>query len=719
MAEVARNVLARVGGAFSGCLFAPPKHDQETERERWDSRFAFILAACGSAIGLGNLWRFPALAFEYGGGAFFLPYLLALFMIGIPLSVLELALGQVVQSGDIACFGSMHRRLRGVGFASVFGAFMVVCYYNVIVSWACVYFVNSFQSPLPWDVPDDATGEAVLQPANDFFESTLQLTAPDDRADRIAGDLYAGLIFVWVSIAAIVWKGVSRTSKVVYVTMIVPMITLLILLIRGATLEGASDGVRAYIGEWDFSVLQNGAAWSDAVGQIFFSIGVTFGVMTAYSSYNSRFQNVVSDALIISLTNSGVSVIAGFAVFSVLGWLSTRTGIAINDLSFSGPSLAFVTYPQALAELPAANFFNILFFITLFFLGIDSAFSLVEAVCTAVKDSAKYYKVSRGTITAIVCAVGFFIGGIYLTNLGLFFLDTVDNYVSNVGMLFVGFMESFSAGWIYRLEEYVEISGQRAVYALTAAWVLGPVLGMIIGTTSVNYAGLIIGLIIVIGGSFFAAQIAEHNVPMDEDSVWRNRSRMWTLFMFPVESLRGDLNAVIKREGDGFDPDSKWAIPLAWSILMKFFIPPVLIILLCLKFDAYVQEGGVEGYPAIYQAVGTLVSVVLILMVFIPAIKPELLAGWIPNALTGAQTLGALQPIRDDEDAEVEKLTPKGFGDEDDSELSVAIGDTDDRGIELQEASAQKKISDSTSNSSIKDDDEPQKSITLAADTEV
>lgn len=684
------SALTTVRNTVFGCFFGPPKHDQETNRERWDSRLAFILAASGSAIGLGNLWRFPQLAYQWGGGAFFIPYLLALFFIGIPLFVLELALGQVVQSGDVACFGSMHRRLRGVGFASVFGSFTVVCYYNVIIVWALVYLVNSFRSPLPWDVPEGATGEDVFKPSDDFFNNQV-LQAGGTQASIIVGDNFGGLLFVWGAIAAIVWKGVSRTSKVVYVTMIVPLITLFILLIRGVTLEGAGDGVIQYIGQWDMSVLENGTVWSRAVVQIFFSIGVTFGIMTAYSSYNSRFQNVVADALIIAFTNSGVSIVAGFVVFSVLGWLSQRSGIPITSDDFpavGGVFLAFATYPQALAEVPGANFFNFLFFLTLFFLGIDSAFSLVEAVCTAVKDSAKYNHLSRGAVTSIVSVTGFLIGCLYITNLGLDFLDVVDQYV-NSGMILVGFMESFSSSWIYRIAEHTKICGDRAVYTLMAAWIGSTVIAVIIATLSIAWVGLLVGLLLCLFGSIAAVYLVEHNLPDDEAyEMWRHRSKEYTLFLFPIESLRADLNAVIKREGDGFDPDSKWAIPFVWSLFLRYFITPVLIIMLALELQGYVDTNGLaDPVKAKYHAAGVVVFLVVVLLTFVPAIRPELLDGWIPAALSGVQTFGVLKPMRkQDKEHEDHRLLTEEHGATNKEEpesltLSVEKGDHDE--IEL------------------------------------
>lgn len=296
---------------------------KQTARERWTSRNSFLCATIGSAIGIGNFWRFPALCFKFGGGVFFLPYLLSLFFLGIPLLILEVGLGQSYQGGDAIVFGKMHPRLRAVGLASIWASFVYVGYFCVIIGWFVRMFIFSFYDPLPW------AGDEFMTNAQGSFPWAISgiLEANTDRAAIPTKMSYlnaASFAFVWLSIWASLFFGVKATGKhhgkLAYFTMGLPMIIVLIILIRGLTLPNAGYGLLEYIGTWDMSVLRNSTSmWSEACAQIFVSIGVTYGIMSAYASYNKTKENVNTNSWIIAICNSSYSIITGFAVFSALG----------------------------------------------------------------------------------------------------------------------------------------------------------------------------------------------------------------------------------------------------------------------------------------------------------------------------------------------------------------------------------------------------------------
>ena len=244
-----------------------------TTRDRWGSKIAFIMAAVGFAIGFGNVWRFPSLAYEYGGGAFFIPYIMALLFIGIPLAILEVSLGQYHQTGDVGVFGSIHRRLKGVGLGSVIAAWVVVTYYTPLIAWVINAFFDTFRNAAIWK---NATGSE----AYDYFldhiigEKTL---GPDFRPTRMVWANVGYIAVTWFVIWLCLAWGIETTGKVTYFTMGLPAILIFVFLGRAVSLPGSSDGINAYIGEWDMSVLVNQPeCWSRAVSQIFFSIGVTF-----------------------------------------------------------------------------------------------------------------------------------------------------------------------------------------------------------------------------------------------------------------------------------------------------------------------------------------------------------------------------------------------------------------------------------------------------------
>jgi len=228
------------------------------ERERWINRPTFILAAIGSAIGLGNFWRFPYLTYKYGGAPFFFPYLMCLFFMGIPLLLMELSLGQKFQRGDISVFRGIHPRLAGVGLASVFSAYIITWYYNVIISWSLVYFIAAFKSPLPWS-KDNTDWVSRCDPttttrAEEFFNIDVIRFYDDDCKAYEDGDasqfsVYAfiAVLVVWLFCFLAIFKGVKSSSYIVWVTVPLPIIFIIVMIINNTRLEGAGNGVKQYL----------------------------------------------------------------------------------------------------------------------------------------------------------------------------------------------------------------------------------------------------------------------------------------------------------------------------------------------------------------------------------------------------------------------------------------------------------------------------------------
>ena len=414
-------------------------------RDRWPSRTAFIYAAIGSAVGLGNVWRYPYLVHKFGGGAFLIPYLIALFVIGIPLLILELGIGQMIQRGAVDSFASIRKKFSGLGWWALFTACIVISYYVVIMSWSLIYLVASFGSQ--WSLDTETY----------FFSNVLQIS--DGLAEGTSGALaslggivpaiFIGLLISWILIYFAIWKGVKSVSKVVMITVPLPIILLIVLLIRTLTLDGSMIGIAAYLIP-DFDVLFSPEVWIAAFSQIFFSLSLAFGIMIAYSSYNKKESDTNKNAFTIGITNSVISIVAGFVVFGTLGFMATQEGVAVADVVASGPGLAFVVFPKALSLMPLASFFSILFFLMLITLAIDSAFSLVEALNTTITDK---IKMKKQHVALIVCTLGFLAGRIYTTNGGLYLLDIVDHFMINISLIVIGILECIAVGWIFGAEK--------------------------------------------------------------------------------------------------------------------------------------------------------------------------------------------------------------------------------------------------------------------------
>lgn len=405
------------------------------KREQWTSRTAFFLAATGSAIGLGNIWRFPYICFKYGGGAFLIPYLVALFSAGIPLMILEFSLGHKYQLSAPLAFAKVHKKLEWLGWFALLVAFGIVAYYTVIMGWCFNYMFHSIK--LSWG---ENTGGF-------FYEKFLALSKNVFTIGSIRPLIFAGLIATWIWIVLSVWKGAKTIGKVVYVTVTLPWLCLLIFVIRGLTLPGAIDGLSYYLTP-NFAALKDPKVWLAAYSQVFFSLSIGFGVMIAYASFLPKKSDIVNNAFLVSLANAGTSFAGGLAVFSTLGYYAHTTGLSVPDVVKSGPSLAFITYPTIISLLPfACSFFGILFFLMLLTLGVDSAFSLVEAGTAGIIDKWKKKRIPINFAFGIAAVIA---GLIFTTKAGLYWLDIVDYFMSNFGLVIVALLECIFLGYLYR-----------------------------------------------------------------------------------------------------------------------------------------------------------------------------------------------------------------------------------------------------------------------------
>ncbi|MFC2150059.1 sodium-dependent transporter [Calditrichota bacterium] len=408
-------------------------------REHWSSRTSFVMAAVGSAIGLGNVWRFPYICYQNGGGAFFIPYFFALFTCGFPLLMVEYAMGKRAQGGGPHAMQAIRPILSWAGWFASLCAFVIVIYYCSIMAWSWDYIWYSIN--LSWG-----------SNAESFFRSELLgLSSGPGELGGIQIPILIGLVLTWLAIVAILWKGIGAVGKVVMITVPLPLFCLVILAIRGLTLPGAIDGVTYYL-QSDFSKLGDPRVWLAAYGQILFSLSLGQAILIAYASYLPKNSDVSNNAFMTGLLNCGFSFFAGFAVFSALGFLAYQVGVPVQDVVKSGPDLAFITYPTIISLLPFwAPFFGIIFFLMLVTLGIDSAFALVEALTTPLKD-ATGWKNSKVVIS--VGVIGLACGIIFVTRGGFYWLDIVDHYISDFGLVTVALVECIAVGWIFGAKKF-------------------------------------------------------------------------------------------------------------------------------------------------------------------------------------------------------------------------------------------------------------------------
>ncbi len=427
-------------------------------RERWDKQAAFIMAAIGSAIGLGNVWRFPYMAYDNGGGAFFIPYVIALITTGIPLLSLEYFLGIRYQTGPTEAYGKLKKHTNFIGWFALIVSAMITIYYTVIMGWTWEYMYHSIG--VKW------AGNA----KNFFYSDILGLSSGIGEIGGIKLPIVIGNLLTWIAIFLIIFKGVKVVGKVVNWTVGLPWLLLLILIIRGITLKGAALGLEYYL-KPNFEKLADPKVWLAAYGQIFFSLSLGFGIMIAYASYLPKNSDINTNAWVVSFANCATSFFAGFAVFSILGYLAVQSNVPVEKVIKSGPGLAFVVYPQAISKLPGGivsqSIFGIAFFFMLLTLGIDSAFSLVEAIVTGLKDS---FKFNREKTAFWVSFIGFILGTIYATKAGLYWLDVVDHWM-NWGLIIVGLLEAILIGWYLDTKEIIKDIDSTSSIKLGRFWI--------------------------------------------------------------------------------------------------------------------------------------------------------------------------------------------------------------------------------------------------------
>lgn len=408
-------------------------------REQWKSEFGFLLAAVGSAIGLGNIWRFSYLAYEHGGGAFLIPYLTALITAGIPLLILEYAIGHERIGSAPLAYHKVSPHWEWLGWWAVcLVMFGIVLYYSVVIAWCLNYFLYSFD--LAWGSDPDSY----------FFKRFLKVADSPGAIGEIRTPILFSLACVWLLNWWVVYcgvqKGIELANRILMPTL---LILTFILVLWSLTLDGAWEGLKAYVTP-DFSKLAHPKVWIDAYSQIFFTLSLGFGIMIVYASYLPAKANLTGTALLTALINSGFSLFAGIAVFSVLGFMANAEGKALGEVVSESIGLAFVVYPKALSLMPAGNLFGAVFFLCLVVAGFSSAISIIEAFVSAMVDKFGY---SRKPLVSLICALGFFGAVLFTTEAGLLWLDIVDHFITHYGLVLVGIFECLVVGWLFNIRK--------------------------------------------------------------------------------------------------------------------------------------------------------------------------------------------------------------------------------------------------------------------------
>lgn len=405
-------------------------------RSQWGTRAGFILAAIGSAVGLGNIWRFPAVAYENGGGAFFIPYLFALLTAGIPILIMEFTMGQKYRGSAPLTFRRMNKKTEFIGWWAVLVSFVISTYYSVIIAWAISYSFFSFNQSWGTDTEGFLFGEY------------LQLSDMPGEIGGLVPGVLIPLIVVWILVLGILFRGVQKGIEIAnrfFIPLLI--VVFIIIVIRAVTLPGALDGLNAFFTP-DFDQILSPDVWIAAYGQIFFSLSIAFAIMITYSSYLPKKSDITNNAFIVGFGNSGFELLAGIGVFGILGFMAYSSGVNIDEVVAGGVGLAFVVFPAIINELPAFNgLFGLLFFISLTLAGITSLMSITETYVAALVDK---FNITRAKAVLIGGGLAAVISLLYASKGGLYFLDNVDYFINQFGVAMIGLVEVVLIAWVLR-----------------------------------------------------------------------------------------------------------------------------------------------------------------------------------------------------------------------------------------------------------------------------
>ncbi|KAI0226901.1 Sodium- and chloride-dependent taurine transporter [Lamellibrachia satsuma] len=486
--------------------------DGKPKRETWSRKIDFLLACIGFSVGLGNVWRFPYLCYKNGGVVFLIPYFIFVLIGGLPLFYLEVAIGQFMSQGGITAW-KICPIFQGIGWATTVVIFYINCYYNVILAWSFYYMFASFTTKLPWEgcnntwntvncstfseVASRANNSQLVDSTTEFWErKVLGISDSITEVGTIKWDLALCLLFAWFVILVCIWNGIKTSGKVMYFTATSPYIFMFILLIRGCMLPGALEGIKFYIwsDDWMASLkkLGNLQVLVDAGTQIFFSSSISLGALTALGSYNKFKHDSYRDSMIFAATNSCTSILAGFVIFSVLGFMAHEQGVEVSAVAESGPGLAFIAYPKAVSQLPAAPIWSILFFFMLILLGLDSQFVGVEGFVTACVDAFPILQSTKNRHIFLVCTciANFCVGLTMVTNGGMYVFQLMDYYSGSRIVMLIACCECMAIAWTYGLNRFYDnvemMLGYRPNPYMWICWlVISPCFCMVIFLMSI------------------------------------------------------------------------------------------------------------------------------------------------------------------------------------------------------------------------------------------
>ncbi len=416
-------------------------------RRGFNSRFGAIAASAGSAIGLGNIWRFPYVAGENGGGAFLFIYLIIILVIGLPMLISEFTIGRYTQKNIFGTFNELAPKKPWylIGVLGIVSAVFVLSFYVVVSGWTVSFLIDAI------------TGAQMSMTSGEITESFKSFSTSGTEP------LIYIILFLLITAGVVamgIQKGIERSNKV-----LMPMLLLIlfILCVNSFTLDGFKEGV-SFIFKPDFSKITTDVVLN-ALGQAFFSLSIGMGTMMTYGSYIRKQDNMLFTASSVAFMDIFIALLAGIAIFPAVFTFGIEPA--------SGPDLVFITLPNIFAQMPGGYFLGILFFLLLFVAALTSAISVMEVVIASLTEEFKWGRMkSVAILTLVILVTGTFASlslnpDLAINVLGVSLFDIFDKGVSLYLMPIGGLFIMLFAGWVFGKERYKKELSSSGTYNVT------------------------------------------------------------------------------------------------------------------------------------------------------------------------------------------------------------------------------------------------------------
>ncbi|KAG4101420.1 Na+-dependent transporter SNF family [Neocallimastix lanati (nom. inval.)] len=426
------------------------------DKNEWGSNLQFLLAMIGSAVGLGNIWRYPYVLYSSGGGAFFIPYIIAILLMGIPFLILEYSVGYNFKSSFAKGLRKINKKLEFLGWILPFATFVIMIYYSTIIGWIGIYVVLSFYKGWGND-PKQFFGGSVLK-------ANSELSGMTEFVPLVAISMLISWSIFWLVSHKQLEKGLGKVSNILVPLLFIIMI---IIVIYSLTLEGASIGLKELFSpKW--STLKSFDIWMAAFGQIIFSLSLGTSTAFTYAGYSGKETDLVTNAITIAFANCGFENFCALGVFSILGYMAKLQAKDISKVVDQGTGLVFVAYPTILNVL--GNFAYVLgpaFFITVYLAGLTSILSMIEPLSFCIQNKFTWSRQKTMTVLSIIGAI---LSMMFATGYGGDLLGIIDTYINQVCVLLCIVFECFAYAWLFKAEKTIKTLNDRSKTLKVGKW---------------------------------------------------------------------------------------------------------------------------------------------------------------------------------------------------------------------------------------------------------